>query len=293
MRIATLAVAIGLVFLMAGEPPVAASSLDDVIRDCTSAKAKADNAEGLFCRGEDLYRRHQDADAYALYLKAAEAGYAPAQTMVGLMLKYGDGVAKDIVAAQVWLLKSAEQGVAEAQNEYAIMIYYGHDGIEAEPDKAVPWFRKAADQGNTNAQTMLAEAYYFGKGVEKNVDEAFRLYSLAANRGHPFAMYMVGTLYIKGEGTGKDLQLAESWLVKSAYRGISAAQEQLADLYSAPGEMYDPVKALTWFKVYMSNADAEHPDEMDALVAKMTPEQQAEAETAAAVIRVQLSTRSR
>ena len=292
MHKSVLAIAIGVGLLIGSAQAASAGSMDDVVNACTSEKAKLDDPEGLFCRGEDMFRDRQDADAYSNFLKSAEMGYAPAQTMAGLMLEHGDGVARDNVAALGWLLKAAEQGMAEAQNEYAYLTYYGYDNVAADPAAAVPWFRKAADQGSTNAQTMLAGANYNGEGVDKNLDEAFRLYKLAADHGHPYAMYMLGTMYITGEGTARDLKLAETWLVKAAFLGVPDAQAQLGDLYSAPGDMYDPVKAMTWFKVYMGNPDAEHPGEMDAVAAKLTPEQQSQAETAAAVIRVQINTQS-
>ena len=292
MRLTIFATATGLGLLTLGAPAMAAPNQDEVTHACTAGKAIPDDPEANFCRGELAFHDKRDADAYALYLTAAEKGNAPAQKMVGLMLEHGDGVARDMTTGQAWLLKAAEQGIAAAQCEYALHLYYGYDDVKAQPDAAIPWFRKAVDQGNANAQTMLAEAYYNGSGVEKRTDEAFRLYSLAAGQGHPYAMLVLAIMYIRGDGTKPDLRMAETWLVKSANQGLPDAQVQLGYVYAGPSELYDPVKALTWFDVYMANPNAKHQDYMATLLAKLSPEQQVQAKVDAASISLQLELRS-
>jgi uncharacterized protein len=47
------------------------------------------------------------------------------------------------------------------------------------PEKAVHWFKKAAEQGLIGSLTTLAMMYEQGHGVEKDMDEANRLYRLA------------------------------------------------------------------------------------------------------------------
>ena len=44
------------------------------------------------------------------YRKAAEQGYAKAQTRIGLMYQEGKGVPKDQALAKQWLERAAEQG---------------------------------------------------------------------------------------------------------------------------------------------------------------------------------------
>jgi S1-C subfamily serine protease len=48
----------------------------------------------------------------------------------------------------------AEQGYADAQNALGLMYYRGH-GVPQDYAAAVSWYRKAADQGNANAQRNL------------------------------------------------------------------------------------------------------------------------------------------
>ena len=49
------------------------------------------------------------------YEKAAAQGYAGAQYDLGELYASGNGVAKDLHAAEMWYRKAAEQGYADAQ----------------------------------------------------------------------------------------------------------------------------------------------------------------------------------
>ncbi|MCG8017157.1 MAG: sel1 repeat family protein, partial [Candidatus Thiodiazotropha sp. 'RUGA'] len=46
-------------------------------------------------------------------------------------------------------------------------------------ERAVEWFKKAAEQGLAGSQTTLAMLYEEGRGVEKDPEEAKRWYKLA------------------------------------------------------------------------------------------------------------------
>ena len=50
--------------------------------------------------------------------------------------------------------------------------------------EAVKWWRKAAEQGNTDAQYSLGVCYFFGHGVTKDEAEAVKWLRKAAGLGH-------------------------------------------------------------------------------------------------------------
>jgi TPR repeat protein len=60
----------------------------------------------------------------------------------------------DAVQAVVWYRKAAEQGDAQAQNNLGVMYQNGR-GVAHDDAQAVFWYRKAAVQGNTDAQRNL------------------------------------------------------------------------------------------------------------------------------------------
>jgi uncharacterized protein len=54
-------------------------------------------------------------------------------------------------------------------------------------DQAVEWFKKAADQGNLNAQTNMGHMYKNGDGVPQDLIEAVKWYKKAADQGNEYA----------------------------------------------------------------------------------------------------------
>ena len=56
--------------------------------------------------------------------------------------------------------------------------------VEKNLAETVKWFRKAAEQGDSEAQYNLGLFYDKGEGVEKNHSEAIKWYKKAAEQGH-------------------------------------------------------------------------------------------------------------
>ena len=63
----------------------------------------------LFCAGGDLVSKNP-AKAFQSTLQAAQAGYVPAQEVVGMMYAVGKGVQQDYKEAAKWFLTAAEAG---------------------------------------------------------------------------------------------------------------------------------------------------------------------------------------
>ena len=79
--------------------------------------------------------------------------------------------------------KAAAEGDAEAQRFMGEAFRYGR-GVEQDYGEAIGWFRKSALQGNMYAEAQLGDMHLFGLGTEKNNEEAFRWYLKAAEHGH-------------------------------------------------------------------------------------------------------------
>jgi Sel1 repeat len=73
----------------------------------------------------------------------------------------------------------AERGDAGSQHILGAMYFYGgkhvsQDSISQDKSEGVKWFRRAANQGNNEAQGQLNMIYYGGDGVPKNYVEALK-----------------------------------------------------------------------------------------------------------------------
>ena len=73
-------------------------------------------------------------------------------------------------------------------------------GVPQDHGEAVKWFRKAAEQGFTQAQNNLGAMYAGGQGVPRDGAVAIEWYRLAAAQGFAAGQYNLGGMYANGEG---------------------------------------------------------------------------------------------
>ncbi|WP_244060855.1 tetratricopeptide repeat protein, partial [Aeromonas caviae] len=62
------------------------------------------------------------------------------------------------------------------------------------------WWRKAAEQGNAEAQFNLAQMYGKGKGVAQDIQQVVTWLRKAAEQGNAEAQFNLGVMYAKGQG---------------------------------------------------------------------------------------------
>ena len=83
---------------------------------------------------------------------------------------------------------------------------------------AVSWFRRAADQGNADAQFNLGSMYATGQGVRRDQKAAVRWYRMAADQGRANAQFNLALIYDNGEGVARDDVAAASWFRRQLIR---------------------------------------------------------------------------
>ena len=81
--------------------------------------------------------------------------------------------------------------------------------------------RKAAEQGNADAQFNLGWMYYEGEGVPKDDAEAARWFLKSAEQGIATAQFNLGEMYKEGIGVPQDDAEAAKWYRKAAEQGDS------------------------------------------------------------------------
>lgn len=168
----------------------AAEAQDSVFTAALAAlTARADSGEskaifdlaGLYDRGY-LSLEANPAEATRLYIRAAEAGYAPAQNFAGYRLISGIGLPADTLRGIYWLEKAALQGDPRACNNLGSLLAAG-EIVEQDYAKAAYWLQKAAAEGVPTAQASLADLYKGGLGVERDTLRAVELYDAAIAGG--------------------------------------------------------------------------------------------------------------
>ena len=73
--------------------------------------------------------------------------------------------------------------------------YANGKGIKKDEAKAFEWYKKSAEQGNSDAQLNLGNCYMNGRGVEKDEVKAFEWYQKAAEKRNSYAQCNLGIWY--------------------------------------------------------------------------------------------------
>ncbi len=93
----------------------------------------------------------------------------------------------------------AESGDAEAQYNIGWMYLNGY-GLMMNDSKALEWWRRASDQGYTDASFSIAMLYSLGEGqVDRDMDKAIEFYLMAVEDGHEDANMIVRSMLARDD----------------------------------------------------------------------------------------------
>ncbi len=141
--------------------------------------ADAGEAAAQVMLGDLMERGGYLPEAVVLYRKAAEAGNAEAQFTYAGLMNSGRGVPRDADGARALLRRSAEQGHADAVNALADILIRGGMGAEAATrptDDDLALIHRSADNGYLPAIDFLARGYRDGLfgSVDRKEAERFQ-----------------------------------------------------------------------------------------------------------------------
>jgi TPR repeat protein len=112
------------------------------------------------------------------------------------------------------------------------VAHFRGSGVAQDYERAVYYFRRAAEQGDRTAQFNLGLCYHEGYGVPQDFVEAVRWYGKAADRGYAHAPNSLGRAYARAEGVPQDYAEAAFWYRKGAEAGDAYAQDNLGACYA-------------------------------------------------------------
>jgi len=177
----------------------------------------------------------------------AEADDPVAAFNLAVCLHNGLGVAADHAAAREWLEVAAPH-VVNAAYWLGRTLMDGTLG-EPDPEAALAWVRRAADEGMPDAIALLGDMILKGQGIPADENYALMLFERAGEAGHAGAAFACGALLGGGHGVTPDRVRAQAWFRRSAEAGHQQAQRMLGQylLRGLAGE-YDPEQAMIWLE---------------------------------------------
>lgn len=148
-------------------------------------------------------------------------------------------------------------------------FFYG-TGVQQDKERAVQWYHKAADKGNTSALYEIAE-YYIDKKDYKN---AYEYYLRSAEAGNMWGQCRLGRFLLIAEPTAADgsqkpdeyvnPEEGFKWILKAAEQGFPAAMASAADCYyRGRGTQKNDKKAREWAEKAINSSDAYAADDAE------------------------------
>lgn len=163
---------------------------------------------------------------------AAAQGSALANVILSSYRRNGTaGFEADPAAAHALLMEAADAGDARAQ--YEVGWRNLGDGTEPSPNPelALQYTRRAAEQGYQDAQFNLAWMYENGRAVPQDYATAMIWYQKLAEEGSAIGVRGVGWMKLNGWGAPQDYAGAEEMLRKASGMGDGNATAILAGMY--------------------------------------------------------------
>jgi uncharacterized protein len=163
--------------------------------------------------------KRDKAEARKWLIRAGETGQPETQFILGAIYYQGwDFVemARSDKDALHWIGLAAEGGLPAAEFLMGVMVGEGR-GIPADAEKAMTWYRRAADDGVAEAMRELGDAAYLGP--ERRCEDALKWYRAAAEYRLGYASYRLARFYDTGECVPQDLVQAHFWYTNAWQSG--------------------------------------------------------------------------
>jgi TPR repeat protein len=152
------------------------------------------------------------------------------------------------------LKKAAEEGNAEAQAQWGLLLATG-DNVPQDVVEALSWLKQAAQQGEATAMFNLGIILENGLGCEADPDEAVLWYWQTAELGDSQAKRKLGTMLIKGKGFTPGSPAVKA-IEASAEKGLPYAQSFYAKLHlDGVGVEQSNENAEKWFRASAAQGD--------------------------------------
>lgn len=227
--------AIALAAWLPWQPRVPAQSALE--RDCVQPQS-GDECPSRMRKMGDLWSSLNRLDqAERWYLEAAEQGDVVAMFHLGwIQQSRAIDATRGFVTAMSSQLEAAAGGALG--DAYRLVTMSADWAIATHRDRAIEWYRKAADKGFAPAMNNLGQLYLLGIGREPGMAEAIRWHLAAARAGNPIGAWNVAIAYSAGHGVSSNAAESEKWMFWSpadvAPRDMASPTLERTTLFGSP-----------------------------------------------------------
>lgn len=184
------------------------------------------DVDGDLKKAREFYDQKNYSEAINIWKPLAEQGNVEAQSWMGEVFYYGNGVSIDLSESEKWHLLAAKQGDKYSQKIMGII-----NSNNKNYATAVDWFKSSAQQNDAFSQYSLCTLYNAGLGVPQDYKEAIKWCTKAAEQGILNAKVQLGVNYHAGQGVEKDYTKAMDWYLQAAKENSAWAIRNIGLLY--------------------------------------------------------------
>ena len=174
----------------------------------------------------------------------ASGGDAKAQIDLAIRYRDGKGTAKDDAQAMQWAHRAADAGNADAM-DFVGFAYLRGAVVKRNPEIAIAYFKEAADE-SAQAAFNLGQCYFGAQGTAQDCEKALEWWKKAAEKGHGRAAANAAMAYRSGEGVQSDPALSRRFAERAAELNDPSGLVLLGEMHFQAGEI-DAAKA-NWTK---------------------------------------------
>lgn len=151
----------------------------------------------------------------------------------------------------------AEQGLVRSQL-YVAKAYDEGTYAPQNLEKAVYWYKRAAENRSSQAMYHYGDMLRTGRGVPKNAQEGFIFIQRAAFVEYAPAEWRIGLMFCGGEGVEADCTKGVEYLQKSAAQSYAPALREMGGRYERGNDVTADQKAAC--VSFLLAAEAQAPD---------------------------------
>jgi TPR repeat protein len=227
------------------------------------------------------------AEGEKWFIRWGEQGGAYAKFNLGEMYVAGRMLPQDSVKAVFWYKQAAESGHKEAKKRLAVIRSAGNNVATGEAG----WTQQLAESGDAESLYRTGVNYNQGnqrESIEQDYQKALHWYRQAADKGHPGAMGAIAVLYANGTGVNKSDDTANKWWRKAAAKGDDSSISFLTWRYrDGNGVPKDNYKAYLWCSLrgWQYGRGKSVDNECEAIASKLSSQQIIKAKKEATRIR--------
>ena len=180
--------------------------------------------------------------------KAAEAGSADGQAVLGYILTSGPEHLRNLDEAHQWYERSAAAGSPQGALGYALSLARTATDQEGQA-RVAEHLRQAADAGLPTGLYLLGIMTERGLGMPADRAAAIQLFRQAAEKGNRPSQARWGLALMEGQDVPANPTEGESWLRRAALAGDPEAAAVVGDLYAKGGRLPPNfAEAAIWFR---------------------------------------------